>query len=630
MRKDIINDELNLCADIISPLFQEMKKRKYQKKKRDFCFAGDSNCICDYLLYAVAMNNAKYSLVDKIVYLENGAEDEYRKDILGQIEVEKNKENIINGDYFIFVSSNDMGVAELERVLNLIPNTDQNRCIVTVLLPEYPAYEGKITEMAEREFSYFLEMQEKKTKEIKSYLQIEELCRSTARNTKIGISLLRYSNVFAPERVHMYSNGLDEIIRKCYIEKQIQINETDENTVISLSYVRNACYTVFKAMEYAQKGNIYNADSMTVTIAQLKRNIYDVAENEIGLYVDVPPVNNRKYYGLSSLKIKNQGIQQETYLNNGIKHIFSCITGCEYNNSDNVEFYGGKIEIIRELELEILKEIERICRKYKIQYFLAGGTLLGAVRNGKCISWDDDLDIGMLREDYEKFRKVCEKELKDEFLYSRPKTGSHYTIEKIRLKDTFFSTKISRKNMFQDGVFVDLLVYDKTSNIRVFQKIHSMILTILTTVINIRWFNKPQRGYHYWFAKCMLPFLRVIPWNVYHKLFDYAASIYKKKKNAKWLIDSVGKKVNGNPMPNQGLDEVRYIDFEGMKVPVPANPEPYLNYAYGPDYIQMPCVSKRRCPHDWARIDLGQYVNGSQNAKMYHEIDLRGELYEDA
>lgn len=75
-------------------------------------------------------------------------------------------------------------------------------------------------------------------------------------------------------------------------------------------------------------------------------------------------------------------------------------------------------EILRKVQLaqlDMAKEVKRICNKYNINYFMDSGTLLGAVRHKGFIPWDDDLDFGMLREDYEKFLKVAPTELNSKY-----------------------------------------------------------------------------------------------------------------------------------------------------------------------------------------------------------------------
>ena len=73
------------------------------------------------------------------------------------------------------------------------------------------------------------------------------------------------------------------------------------------------------------------------------------------------------------------------------------------------------LQKVRNTQLEIAKEIRRVCEENHISYFLAHGTFLGAVRHKGFIPWDDDMDMGMLRLDYEKFCRIAPEKLKPEF-----------------------------------------------------------------------------------------------------------------------------------------------------------------------------------------------------------------------
>ena len=76
-----------------------------------------------------------------------------------------------------------------------------------------------------------------------------------------------------------------------------------------------------------------------------------------------------------------------------------------------------EVRTMQLLELDMLEELDRVCRKYDIKYCITYGTLLGAVRHKGFIPWDDDSDIAMLREDYEKFCKIANHVLKKPYYY---------------------------------------------------------------------------------------------------------------------------------------------------------------------------------------------------------------------
>ncbi len=636
MRELILQDEKVMCADIIKKHFGKLAKIRRFKKQRKVYFLGDDNLICDYLFPALCANNDRCPMFEQVAYLQSGQESEARKQAFEELPVlpMAELESAHGAALFFFFADCQEGkeqetLGALEQMLAYMAKYPDSRCIVGALLPETPAFSQEITALAEREYNFYIEKVCEKTPGLEFYLNLERRCRKAVAEEGVSLSVLRFTNVLAPERSHTPGLDVEKIIGECFAEKCVEITDVDRKQVFSASYIRTACYDLFLAMDRARMGHVYNADCEKVSAADLKQMIYVAAKDLFALKVERAAGGAASYRVLSALKLHKMAIPERRLLRAGVQHLVSYHTGAEYDNSKNVEFYCGKIKTIQALEVEVLKEIDRICRAHGIQYFLAGGTLLGAVRQGGSIPWDDDLDIGMLRDDFEKFRKVCKTALGKGFSYSGPKAGSHYTIDKIRLDATYFSTNFSNKNVYPDGVFIDLLIYDRTSNIKLFQRLHSYVLTVLTTLMLIKWYGVPRRNYHFMFSKLMLPVLKCIPWGIFHGVFNFCAKFYRYKKNAKWLIDSVGKKVYADPLPNEGLDEVVYVDFEGIKAPTPAHPVPYLTYAYGPNYMELPPLSQRRCPHNFARIDLGKYVFNAKEQTPFRKVDIRGELFED-
>lgn len=114
-------------------------------------------------------------------------------------------------------------------------------------------------------------------------------------------------------------------------------------------------------------------------------------------------------------------------------------------------------------QLEMLEEVDRICKKRGIHYSIIAGTLLGAVRHGGYIPWDDDADVALLRPEYEKFREACETELdKSRFYFQdhRNTPGYRWGYGKLRRKDTVFLREHQEHMPYEQGVFIDVFPLD--------------------------------------------------------------------------------------------------------------------------------------------------------------------------
>lgn len=139
--------------------------------------------------------------------------------------------------------------------------------------------------------------------------------------------------------------------------------------------------------------------------------------------------------------------------------------------------------------LDIYKEISVICEKNNLTYFVVGGTLLGAVVHKNFIPWDDDLDIAMPRDDYDKFLEICKTQLNAKFYLHHTTTDENYWLSfaKIRLNGTVFLEE-KRKNVnAHSGIYVDIFPFDYAPNCNTLShKIKWRLITYLNNYINVK------------------------------------------------------------------------------------------------------------------------------------------------
>ena len=236
-------------------------------------------------------------------------------------------------------------------------------------------------------------------------------------------------------------------------------------------------------------------------------------------------------------------------------------------------------------QLSILAEIDRICRKHAIGYWLDGGSLLGAVRHGGFIPWDDDIDIAMTLDDAKRFAEVAPKELRTGLRLQTPATEpTREPIMKVRDLNSFYvegSEDFSQD--YSKGLFVDIFPFINYPNV------------------------SPKFCKHYGkgMSKCysILHHAHRYSWRAAFELLYFGAK-YAWCKLA-WLIAFKTRRCDtfiSNILINNGYGIMHRqdnvfplsdIEFEGKLFSAPANPDAYLRDLYR-DYMQVPPKEKQK------------------------------------
>lgn len=272
-------------------------------------------------------------------------------------------------------------------------------------------------------------------------------------------------------------------------------------------------------------------------------------------------------------------------------------------------------ETLRKLqlvELEVLLAIDAVCKEHGITYFLDSGTALGAKRHGGFIPWDDDIDIGMPRKDYDRFLEVAPAALGDGFMVANPASDGRLAglFAKVWKSGTKFFTDETLDAGIDQGVFVDVFPYDRVASdaaarntqLRACLKWQSLSYLYHSKAINV-----PHEG--------LLGSMEKGACCIAHTLLKAFSS--PAKIRGKFLTSALSAQGDRSShdlacmnYTQQGvfaesvLLPPRPLEFEGHEFPAPADIECYLCTLYGNTWDQLPPQEQRR-NHAPKILDLG-------------------------
>jgi len=250
---------------------------------------------------------------------------------------------------------------------------------------------------------------------------------------------------------------------------------------------------------------------------------------------------------------------------------------------------------IQRIEYNLLNIISGICDKNGIEYFLIGGTALGAVRHSGFIPWDDDIDIGMTRNNYRKFLSIVPNRLPDGYVLQSPYQNkvSPYFYTKIRIDGTVFMEYCNRGLPIHQGVYIDVFPFDNVPddeqlNIKHFQKVQNLIrLFTLRQIPDVS--SKPNSLIEHFkaFFRFVLHLIcKCIPHKLLLKEIEATITMYNAANTAAVACLNFPKRKTEYILKSDlyPLIKMKFVDKEFF---IPGNYDQYLRTHYG-DYLKLP------------------------------------------
>lgn len=239
--------------------------------------------------------------------------------------------------------------------------------------------------------------------------------------------------------------------------------------------------------------------------------------------------------------------------------------------------------------LSLLTAIDTVCRQHGLTYYLIAGTLLGAVRHGGFIPWDDDMDIGMPRKDYDLLMQHAQEWLPKPFRIVNHENDAHYPkyFAKIENTDT---TLIENKHLgYVGGIYCDIFALDNVPDSLWRRRLHYTKFNLVRRLLYLAYRNPYKHGHG---PSSWLPLM--------------VQKCFSKPQLHRWaqrLLHKYGDRECQNVMtfddgfrafPKTVLGKPQRITFEGIEANAPADTDRFLSIMYGPDYMTPPPEGQRR------------------------------------
>lgn len=248
-------------------------------------------------------------------------------------------------------------------------------------------------------------------------------------------------------------------------------------------------------------------------------------------------------------------------------------------------------------ELDIMSDFVKVCEKHELTYFLIAGSAIGAVRHKGFIPWDDDLDIGMFRSDFDKFLELADKELSSKYTieYGLLKPGGFSFLLRIRDDRT---TGIVRDEFLVHrggGIFIEIYPFDEVPHNNFMWKLQRAISSSLAFMIGTKGQNEEYSGW----LNILKKISNRVSLEVLWKAFNKNCRKYNGKKTGyvnRPATPQYAKKVGHYRF--EQINETISVPFEFTNLNIQKDYDYCLKQMYGGDYMSLPPIQQRGSHHE--------------------------------
>ena len=261
----------------------------------------------------------------------------------------------------------------------------------------------------------------------------------------------------------------------------------------------------------------------------------------------------------------------------------------------------SNIELLHKVDMDIVKEVVRVCDAHNFKYYMLGGTMLGAIRHKGFIPWDDDIDLGMPRDDYEAFLELAEKELPAYLKVVNYRNDPNYQYYITRVQDT--QTRVVEERIGNDNKYtcasIDIFPVDGTPNNPILRKIYFFRVLYHRALMSLCYKDsidrKRKRSKK---EKLLLWIMERIPVEKLTTPYKQKCKIDKllrsqKVEGSAYIGNIMGAYRTREIVPADYYGEGAYYPFEDIQLRGMAKAEAYLTFTYG-DYMRLPPEDQRK------------------------------------